>query len=471
MTSEQGKNKYLFKNTVIFAVSNISTKIITFLLIPLFTYKLTASEYGVADLLLTICSFLYPLFTLNIAEAIFRFSMDAGSDSKKIVKIGIRCFLLLVVLGVPASLFLKLSPTTDPLVLLFYLYLVSSSACQILLALTKGQEKLKVFTTGNIINSIATALLAIIFLQFLNMKLDGYFLAYIISGVITTCYVLLRGHIHTDRKTAFDKKLFAQMVKYSSVLIPTTFMWWIINSSDKVMITNFISSAANGIYAVSYKIPSLLTVVASIFNQAWVFSAVRQKDEQDNEKYTNSVFETLASVITTVAVLLLLFIKPVMHIAVAPEYYEAWKYTPFLIFGFIFLTLSTFVSSSYNAHKDSKGMLISGLVGALANIALNAILIPLLGVYGAAIATVMSYIAVFTYRILDTKKYVKIRLSVKFFISLVVLILACATTFLPMNIAVYLHIVEIIAVFFINRKTLCAITKKLKNALRKKATQ
>ena len=462
------KTKYLFKNTAIFAIGNIATKIITFLLIPLYTYKLSTAEYGIADLLFAICSFLYPLFTLNIAEAIFRFSMDKDADTKKITRIGILCFFSSTIFGVPAALLLRINPDTESLALLFYFYLVSSSASQILLAFMKGQEKLKVFTVGNIINTALTAILAILFLAAFNMKLDGYFLSYIISSLITTVYVIIAGRVFFEKQSKFDKKLFRQMAKYSVVLIPTTFMWWIINSSDKLMITSFISASANGIYAISYKIPSFLTVVASIFNQAWVFSAVKQKDMRDNEAYTNAVFDALSSLIFVVAIALLAAIKPIMSFAVASEYYEAWKYTPFLIFGFIFLTMSTFISSSYNAHKDSKGLLFSGLVGAVANILLNAIFIPFMGIYGAALATVISYIAVFIYRYIDTKKYVRIYLKPRYGLSLLLLLVSCLTVFMPSYIAIPLQILEVIAIVLINRRSLVDLIRIVGDTLFRK---
>ncbi len=459
------KNKYLLKNTAIFAIGNAATKLITFLLIPLYTYKLTTAEYGTADLLFAICSFLDALFTLNIAEAIFRFSMDKDADNGKITKIGIVCFLGSVFLSIPAALCLKFNPDTESLVIIFYFYLVSTSASHILLASMKGREKLKIFTTGNIINTFLTALFAILLLATFNMKLDGYFLSYILSNIITVIYVIMRGHILSEKKAKFDKKLFLKMAKYSSVLIPTTFMWWIINSSDKVMVTNFISPSANGIYAISYKIPSLLTVIASIFNQAWVFSAVKQKDLEDNESYTNTVFNTLSSIIFVTATILLAFIKPIMSIIVAPEYYNAWQYVPFLIFGFIFMTMSTFISSSYNAHKDSKGMLFSGLTGAIINIILNAILIPPMGVFGAATATVISYITVFLYRYFDTKKYVKIHLNSRHLLSLIILFLACITVIAPINIAIPCQIIEIISITIVNRKALLNLTKVVRSVV------
>ena len=73
MNANESKNRYLINNTIIFAIGNFATKIITFLLVPLYTNMLSTEQFGIVDLLYTICSFLIPLFSFNISEAILRF--------------------------------------------------------------------------------------------------------------------------------------------------------------------------------------------------------------------------------------------------------------------------------------------------------------------------------------------------------------------------------------------------------------
>ena len=89
-------------------------------------------------------------------------------------------------------------------------------------------------------------------------------------------------------------------------------------------------------------------------------------------------------------------------------YFIAWKYAPFLIIGFVFQTLSTFLSTPYTVNKDSKGFLLSATTGAITNITLNVLLVFRFGIYGVAFATCISYIVVFLYRMVDTRKYVHV---------------------------------------------------------------
>lgn len=89
---------------------------------------------------------------------------------------------------------------------------------------------------------------------------------------------------------------------------------------------------------------------------------------------------------------------------------------PFLIVGCVYITLGTFMSTSYTVHKDSKGFLMSGLFGGILNIILNFLLIPIIGVYGAALATCISYVSVFVFRVFNTRKYMKYKVLTKEFL-------------------------------------------------------
>lgn len=457
-SKDKGRNKYLFKNTIIFAIGNIATKFINVFLVPLYTSYLVASEYGTADLLYTLCNFLIPLFTLNIAEAVLMFSLDKNANEKKITRIATTMLLPLTVLGIISVPILQAIDGFGDYAWYFYAHLVTSAISQIFLVSLKGQEKLKQFTFGNILHTVFILVFSLIFLVWLNMGIGGYFMAYIISNILVSIYAIMESKALSNlRGSKFDKRLFGKMVKYSAVLIPTSFMWWIMNFLDRAMVIGMIDASASGIYAVSYKIPTILSSVSSIFMQAWLFSAVKNNGTEDNERYTNKVFKMLAMILAGVSILLLVFIKQIYSVYVAPEYFSAWEYVPVLMVGHIFLTLSTFMSTSYNVHKDSKGFLASASVGAVMNLVLNSILIPLVGVQGAAIATTISYVAVFMYRLFDTKKYVKIHLGLKF-VFLILAVSTCAfSVFMDAPVSWILQGVSVAAFILVSRDEILSL--------------
>ena len=86
---KKAKYGYLAKNTGLFTISSFGSKILGFLLVPLYTSKLTTSDFGTADLLSTTVSFLIPILTINIASAVMRFSIDNPSKAGGKLKYGV----------------------------------------------------------------------------------------------------------------------------------------------------------------------------------------------------------------------------------------------------------------------------------------------------------------------------------------------------------------------------------------------
>lgn len=466
------RGKYLLKNTIIFAIGNFATKFISFFLVPLYTNVLSTAEYGTVDLIFTISSVLVPVFTFNVAEAILRFALDEDADNSKIMSVAILACILIIIFGGVMFPILNRVDSLKTYSLYFYGYLVTFAISQILLTALRGKKMLLKYSIGNIIYTISVAIMNIVFLVIYKLGINGYLIAYIISNIISAIYAFVLGNIGRDlRHFTIDVSLMIKMFKYSVFLIPTSFMWWIINSSDRVMITNILGTSANGIYAISYKIPTLISTITTIFTQAWMYSAINEKDSVDNEEYTNNIYSILFAGVIIVASGLLMIIKPFLKVYVSEEYFIAWKYTPFLMLGFAFLTLSTFISTSYNVHKDSKGFLFSGMTGAIINIILNYILIPFWGINGASIATCISYISVFIYRWIDTQKYVNIKINKIQILAIILLTIIAFTVYITGYIGQILLIIEFCIVLVLFKNVWMTLLNNLIIILKKKITK
>lgn len=449
------KNKYLFKNTLALSIGNFGSKIITFLLVPLYTNIFTLKEYGTIDLITVIATMLVPVITLNIHEAIMRFTIDKDSKSNDILSIGIiMIFISFVFCLISIPIFNSIEIISKYSVLLS-LYVFSSIISSTFMCYIRGKEKLLTYSIIGIIQSIAIATLNITFLMVFKMGIYGYLLAYIISYFLSAIICIVKENIFVNYNFSFNKKTARNMLKYSVFLIPNSLMWWIMNFLDRFMVTTIISLEANGIYSVSYKIPTILITLTTIFNQAWMYSAIKENENDKKEKnaYTNFIYSGLFNIVISLSMLILVILKPLMNIYVGKEFYLAWQYTPLLIIGMFFLTLGTFISNEYTANKNSVGFLKSSLIGAVMNLILNFLLIPIIGVMGAALATCISYISVFIFRYFDTKKYVKLRiLDVKKLLSILILLLASILVFVDNEYIIFLLIVLFFGILLINHK-------------------
>lgn len=437
------RNNYLIKNAIIFTLGSFGSKIISFFLVPLYTYVLTASEYGVVDLVVTVGTVAIPILTLNISEAVMRFALDKDADKEKITQIGTRILLIGILVGLlifpVCGFFNKISQYSTYI----YFYVISLAASQLYLCDLRGKELLIYYSIGNVLNTFFIAVLNIVFLLVLKEGIEGYLKAYIIANALTAIYAIIAGKGYMSfYPLRIDKKLLLQMVKYSIVLIPNSFMWWIMNSSDRIMVSGMVSVAANGIYAVSYKLPTLVSTLTTIFNQAWSYSAIREEGTADEGEYNNKIFKVLIGMVMLIGIGLLTFAKPFLSVYVSKEYYVAWKYMPFLTVGCVYLTMASFMATSYTVHKDSFGYLFSGMFGAIFNIMINFVLIPLIGVYGAAIATCISYILVFVFRLFHTRKYIRYNIYNKeFIVGSTILVLSACMMFINNRIGFILQLI------------------------------
>ena len=467
----ESRGKYLAKNTAIFALGNIATKLITFFLVPLYTNILSTAEYGTVDLINTLCTVLAPILILNISEAVMRFALDKDADKEKIMSIGLTVLGGAIIVGCILFPIVPLFQEIAPYTIYIYLYTITLGASQLFQCYLRGQERLVHYSIGSIIHTFLIAVLNILFLAVWHKGIKGYFAAYILSNVATAIYGYFAGNVRqVIKRFGFDVRLAKAMAKYSVVLIPNTFMWWIMNSSDRVMVTSMIGVAANGIYAVSYKLPTLISTITGIFNQAWSYSAIREDGSDDENEYNNKVFIGLLSTVMLFGIGMLAVIKPFLGIYVGKDYFEAWKYTPFLIVGCVYLTLATFMSTSYTVHKDSFGFLFSATFGAVLNIILNFILIPSIGVYGAALATCISYIAVFIFRLFHTRKYMNYNINnIEFFAGSIMLIVSSVLMFVEGTVGTVIQFIILAFAIYLYSKTWLPIASKIsKRFLRKR---
>lgn len=446
------RGKYLAKNTFLFALNVVGTKLIAFLLVPLYTGAFTTGEYGIIDLINTIAVILVPIITLNIGEAIMRFGLDRDADKNDISSIGVLFAIFSIFIGIIVFPILKFFPSINVNYVLIYLFCISQGLYITFSSNLRGQEKLIQYALGNILCTFLMAALNILFLVILKLGINGYFYAYIISYIISSIFCIMAGNVQkVFRVFRINWGLINRMVRYSIVLVPNSFMWWIMNSSDHVMVTAMIGASANGIYAISYRIPSITSAFSQVFNQAWSYSAISEDESSDRVEFYNNMFDKFIRFQFILTMFLLCIIKPFLKIYVSQAYYEAWKYTPYLLIGYFFSSIGTFLSTSYTVNKDSKGFLISGIMGASINIILNWLLIPVIGIHGAAFATCVSYIVVFLYRYYDIKKYIVINIArPKYILFYVILTITALSMFLSEKIVWVILIIELLIALILN---------------------
>lgn len=422
----KGKYQKLGKNTALMIVGNFASKLLTFFLVPLYTYSLSTSEYGIADLMTTTINLLVPFLTLAVAEGILRMTLDKEMDNKQVFSIAVYIsmigFLILLIVSPIVVRWVSFSHYYVLFLFYYFLYVAQLMAQQFV----KGIEHITVFVISGIIATIVTCGLNIILLLVFNMGIIGYLISLVSGSAFSFIYIVIKEKLWTYliKIKEIKKESLLIILAYCLPLIPNSISWWISNSSDKYLLTFFCGVSITGIYSVAYKIPSIISMLSGILTSAWQISAVENFGSKESTDFFSDVYNKYASVYIVACSGIILFIKVLARILFSGKFYIAWQYSSILVLASVFQALGAFLGIVYAAAKKTKTILYTTIIGAVGNIVLNLILIPKMGATGAAIATLVSYILVWLCRVFDTKKIISIRLNIKREIISYILIVA-----------------------------------------------
>lgn len=403
-------NKYtkLLKNTSIMGVGAFLSKVLVFLLLPIYSSVMSTADYGVADIVAQSSNLLMPIVTLGICTAVFRFSCDKKTDHKAIFTVGFIILLFGMVLFAAFIPLFKKVYVLDEYLLLFGLYVFMYGLHTLCGQYLRGVDKVKEFAVKGVLCTVFTLVFNILLLVVFPLGVTGYLVANILADFFTVVYMFRVGNL----VDAFDIKKFSfgllfEMLKYSLPLVPTTICWWITNISDRYIVLYMVDESASGIYAMSYKIPNIITMITGIFSDAWQMSLIDESNQGSVSKFLTKIFESYKAVLFIVGSGLILFVKVITGILIKNDFYIAWKYTTLLVVATICMSMVNFISVIFHVKKKSVNSLICATCGAGINILGNILLIKSYGAVGAAIATVISYVIVYVVATSRSLEYVK----------------------------------------------------------------
>ncbi len=430
--AENTKYKKLMSNTATVAIGTLGSKLLVYLLVRLYTSVLSNEEFSIASNITELATLLIPLISLGIGEAVFRFAMDKTYRESEIFTLGFVAIAIGSILIPPLSVLFFTIDYFKGYVWLLVVYVLASSIHTNCSQFIRAKAMFRLYAAQGILNTLLTIGLNVLFLIPLKMGVVGYVLSVALADIFSSLFLVFTAKLwrYFDLR-AIRKSTLKTMLVYSLPLIPTTVSWWITNVSDRYMITYMQSDAINGLYAAAYKIPTLLMVLIGIFNSAWKYSAVEEKDKADNAAFFSQVYESFHTLLFLVAGGITLFSRALSHIMFGEDFRAAWVYIPVLTVAMTFSALSSFTGTVFIVEKKSKYSLYTSLLAAGVNIILNFILIPRFttekfGAMGAAIATLIAYVIMFLSRLILSVRLIGYRPRIVMTASNTVLLAAIA---------------------------------------------
>ncbi len=455
------------------AIGNFGSKLLVYFLIRFYTAYLTPEMYSTADLITQTAKLIMPLISLSMAESVFRFALDKELDKRQVFSAGLYTLGISSLALVPVYIILALSGFFDGYSYLIILYVLAANIHALFSMYIRTKDHFKFFAIQGLVNTFTMVALNIVFLAVFKMGVEGYVLSGIIADLFTSVIIFIKEKLWLDmvRPARIAKGITKNMLKYGVPLIPTSVLWWVTNVSDRYVVKIFSGDTENGLYSVAYKIPSLLVLLCTIFLQAWNFSSVSEEDDNERRSFFKTVFSAYSALQFFAGSGIILFLNILVRILFDPSYYDAGVFIPTLVVATVFSGLVTFLGSVYTVNKKSMNLFYTSLVAAAMNFILNFILVPEslfgikmpgLGAMGAAIATFISYFAVFIMRVKMIKRDFPFDMKLPLVaINTLLLSLQCVISTIGIKGGIIYQIVIFLFIAVINLKSLSSVIKKL----------
>lgn len=471
MAQNQNANARLAKNTVIYMIGNLGSKILQVLILPLLTAVLLTEEYGYYDLIVTTINLITPIATLQLVEAMFRY-LFGGSEEEKRVTISSVTAALVVGMTILAAVIALIQMFGIDLKYPFLIYLnyITNILFDYMQKIARCQQRNSLVAVSGVINtSVMLAVEAMALLVF-KMRVDGMLLANCVSYFVAVLYLEYKLRIEEYLSiAAVNVKRVKELLKYSLPLVPNSVCWWVVSACDRYVISFFLSISANGIYSIAGKFSQMLSMITSVFQMAWQESSIIESDKATRDEFYTKTFDSYMRFLLSGYVVLLPIIRLAMPFLVAEEYRIGYLYNPLLLLGAVFSAFSQFYGSAYLAFKKTGGALSTTIIAAIINVTVGACLISKIGLYAPALGTTCAFLAQWLLRANQMKDYFRVKINTKVLSFMAPTMIVYYALYYKDSVVLHLTMLLVASIVFCTvnremiRKILATVKKKVKS--------
>lgn len=416
------KYKNLAFNTVIFAIGTFGSKILAIFLTRLYTTYMPSSILGNKELIEATAMFMIPVFSFSMVDAILRYGLDKDCSKRQVFSSScvIQGFgLVIMLLLSPLFSMIPFIKGYTPWLMLYVCTSVFRLTCTSFIR-TRGLVKLYAF--DGILATLTLFIFNILFISTFQLGIKGFMIAIILSDLCSGIFLWKIAGLGKYFSISWaDMDLAKKMVRFSLPLIPTAIMWTITGFSDRILIKYIdgpvgeTGDSAAGLYTAAAKVPNLISMISTLFFQAWNMSAITEHGNEGEGKFYGTVFSAYQSIMYIASAFLILLVQPVAKVIlnynVHPEYSQAYIYMPVLIMAVLMMSFNLFFSSIYTATQHTQNSFWTSLVSMILNVVFNIILIKRFGVQGAVAASFISYVVCYIIRVIDARRYIYFKID------------------------------------------------------------
>ena len=398
------RGKELAKNTAILTFGKVCTQFISFFLLPLYTAILDTAEYGTYDLLITYATLLLPLFNWQLDQGVFRFMLEVRDNRAGQTKLFSTIFTANTAQSAAyVAILLLVSKFVDlPNVWFLAAYVVALIYLNLLLQFARGQGRNVVYAVAGFISASATVVFNVITLVVLKLGLNGLYISTLAAYFLAVAYLFfaLKPWRYLRIKQV-KLSVLKTVCRYSLPLIPNNLAWWVVNVSDRLIVSHILGVGQNGIYTVANKFSNVFISFYNIFNLSWTESVSLHYQDEDRDRFLSETITTL--------------------------------YKPILMYAMLMRVIVGLYSCIYIAMKNTKKVAYTSAAAAVINIVVHLLLINKIGLFAASISTFVAFGSMAVIRYIDVNRYVKMKISTPVLVSSFVLGIALMISYYQQN--------------------------------------
>ena len=458
--------KLFLENFFAYGFVNILNKIVPLILLPVVTRLLPdTSAFGIFDMYNVIVGFATPLAILGLYDAMFReffekddqqYKYNVTATAERIVFLSsVTITLILLLFSKPFSAMFFSSDNYKDIVVYSGVALIFSANVSIIQAPTRMLNKRRIYVISGLLQSLGYYMFAI-----LLIKLGFSYYGLIYANILTTVALLMFFWFQNKKfflDGTFDKNIAKELFKIGLPLVPTFLIYWIYNSTDRIMITNMLGTAQLGIYSIGARVAQISQLIYAAFAGGWQYFAFSTMRDEDQVDLVSRVFEYLG-IISFVAFLAIVpFNNFIFSLLFEGDYIKGSTVFPYLFLSPLLLMLFQTAGNQFIVIKKSYLSTISLAVGAGSNVLLNFLLIPKFGIVGASIATLVGYTMSVVMVAIITQKMGLFKVKLRFVLSSFLVALDFVIMQLQLGNLYLVNISMIIFILFIYKDDLRAI--------------
>jgi O-antigen/teichoic acid export membrane protein len=381
--------------------------------------------YGIWALIVTAIDLIVPFSLLAFSLGIIRF-LAGEKDQNKIKEDFFSAYSLVIITGTvfsltffllsdPISIFIFKNPAASFYIKLSSILILLNSLFPLTLSFFRRESKVGIYNTLNVSLNILLFGLLIIFL-FEGYGLEGVVLASIISTFVLNAI----GFFIIIRQVGFHRPRFKNMrayLKWGIPLTPNSLILWVIQASDRYVISFFMGTSSSGIYNAAYGIGNYASFILWPLGIVLLPKISKLYDEgniTECKNYFKYSFKYLMLLTIPAAAGLSILGRPLLHILTTPEFISGFSVVPLIAFGSVMFCI--YQINSYVIFLIGKTYLNIRLlgIGAILNFGLNLLLVPHLGIIGSGLASLLANTVITTITIIITRRDFEYDMSLKF---------------------------------------------------------